>query len=81
MLNSHLKRFAEKFGKFVYKYFEQGSGNMILITSMIAIGLSAMAQTAAIMINKKYTVSQKAFMIPQEITEGIMTMLSLQGWF
>ena len=77
MLNASLKKYAKKFGEFVYRNFEKDSGNMILYTSIIGISLSVIAQTAAIFINKKYSLSQKAFMIPQEITEGVMTVASL----
>lgn len=74
---SLLKNSAKKIANFVYKHFEtSGSGTMILLTSLTGIALSAFAQTGAIIINKKYTTSQKAFMIPQELTEGFITIIA-----
>lgn len=77
MLKEFITKRAKRVGEFVYKNLEEGSGNMILATSMTAIGLSTLAQTIAIFINKKYSLSQKAFMVPQEITEGVITILSM----
>ncbi len=72
-----IKNLAQSFSNFIYKYFENGSGKMILYTTMIAMGSSTVAQTLAILLNNKYSVSQKAFMVPQELTEGIMAICSL----
>ena len=75
---SFVRNTAKKIADFVYKHFEKnGSGAMILLTTMTGIALSAFAQTGAILVNNKYTTSQKAFMIPQELTEGCITILSL----
>jgi len=63
--------------EWVYKRFETGSGAMILITSITGMALSTIAQTAAIILNKKYTDSQKAFMIPQELTDGLINICSM----
>jgi len=42
--------------EFVYKHMEQGSGHMILLTSMTGILLSCLAQSGAILLNKKYMI-------------------------
>ncbi len=68
-----LKKLSDK----VYRHMENGSGHMILLTSMSAILLSMIAQTGAILTNKNYSLSQKAFMVPQELTEGCITALSM----
>ena len=73
MLSKIGKYIAEK----VYKNLEKGSGHMILATTVTGIALSCLAQTAAIMFNKQYSVSQKAFMVPQEITEGLVSVVSM----
>ncbi len=76
-----MANFFQKAGKYiaekVFKNIESGSGNMILITSMTGIAFSCIAQTFAIFINKKYSVSQKAFMVPQELTEGVISIASM----
>lgn len=72
-----MKKFAKNLAEKVYKYFGENSGNMLLITSIIGIGMSSLAQTGAIILNKQYTTSQKAFMIPQELVEGMITVFSI----
>lgn len=69
--------FIRKSVNWIYKHFEKGSGAMILITSLTGMGLSTIAQTCAVIFNKKYTDKQKAFMIPQELTEGIINIGSM----
>lgn len=69
--------FIKKAVEWVYKRFETGSGAMILITSITGMALSTIAQTVAIILNKKYTDSQKAFMIPQELTDGLINIFSM----
>ena len=61
----------------VYKQLGKSSGKMLLATSAIGVGLSTLAQAGAVLFNKKYSVSQKAFMVPQELTEGIVSIMSL----
>ena len=76
-MSSWIKNQAKKFSEYIYKHLEYGSGSMILATSMFGIAMSSLAQTMAILFNDKYTVSQKAFMVPQELTEGCITVLSM----
>lgn len=76
-MKNPLTRFAKFVAEKVYKYFGKDSGNMLLATSMIGIFTSCLAQTGAILLNKKYTDSQKMFMAPQELTEGCITVLSM----
>jgi hypothetical protein len=64
---------------FIYKYFCQDSGKMILITSILGMGLSCIAQSAAILNNKEYSFSQKLFMVPQEIVEFFVSAFSIMA--
>ena len=73
----NVEPFIRKSINWIYKHFEKGSGAMILITSLTGMGVSTIAQTCAIIFNKKYTDKQKAFMIPQELTEGIINIGSM----
>lgn len=72
-----LEKQAKNIAEFVYKHLEKGSGAMILMTSMLGIAMSSVAQTFAILLNDKYSIPQKAFMAPQELTEGCITVLSM----
>lgn len=77
-MKSSLAKIIKSVTTFIYKRFEgNGSGNMIFLTSIIGFSLSALAQTGAIIANKKYTSSEKAFMVPQEIAEGIINIFSM----
>jgi len=73
----NIEPFIRKSINWIYKHFEKGSGAMILVTSLTGMGVSTIAQTCAIIFNKKYTDKQKAFMIPQELTEGIINICSM----
>lgn len=72
-ISKFIKGFAEK----VYEIFGESSGKMLLLTSIFGILASSFAQTGAILLNKKYSDSQKAFMAPQEMTEGFVTVLAI----
>lgn len=69
--------FVNKLVNKIYSTFEKDSGNMILATSSLGLVMSCVAQVAAIIVNDKYSVSQKAFMIPQELSEGAISVCSL----
>lgn len=61
----------------VYKKFCSDSGNMLVATSIIGTSLSSAAQAAVVFLNDKYTVAQKAFMIPQELVECLVSAVSI----
>ena len=61
----------------IYSIFGKNSGNMLLATAIIGFVGSSLAQIGAILLNKKYTPSQKAFMVPQEIGECIIASSAL----
>ena len=71
------RKAAKYYAEGVYKQFGKSSGKMLLATSAIGIALSTLAQAGAVLFNDKYSVSQKAFMIPQELTEGVVSIASL----
>ena len=73
ILTKSAKYFAEK----VYSVFGKSSGGMLLATSILGLTLSAGAQIIGICFNKKYTTSQKAFMIPQELGELFVASLAI----
>ena len=76
-MKKSFKNFAKNIAETVYKVFGNDSGQMLLMTSIIGSLASCLAQTGAIILNKKYTDSQKAFMVPQELTEGFVTIASI----
>lgn len=76
-MNKGIINFIKNLAEKVYVIFGESSGKMLLLTSIFGILASSFAQTGAILFNKKYTDSQKAFMIPQEMTEGLVTVLSI----
>ena len=74
---STLKKGLTYLSENIYKHVEKNSGNMLLILSITGMLISSLAQAGAILFNKKYTNSQKAFMVPQELVEGIFNMISI----
>lgn len=72
-----VEKVAKNSAEFIYKHLGQSSGNMLLATTILGYTFSAIAQIFAIMNNNKYTTSQKAFMVPQEIGEYLVTASSL----
>ena len=71
------KKILDVISNFVYKNMETTSGSMILLTSVVGITLSTLAQAGAILLNKNYSTSQKAFMAPQKLAEGGLTVLTM----
>lgn len=72
-----LKNNTKKIVEWVYRNFEKDTGSMILVTTTIGYTLSAIAQSLAVFLNKKYTTNEKHFMIPQEIAECGVNIFSL----
>ena len=61
---------------FIYKHFAQNTGSFLLWSGIVGWTASCVNQVIAIVSNDKLTSKQKKFMIPQEITDGIVnTML------
>lgn len=64
-----LEKMLKKCSDFVYDKFHQNSGAMLLATGIIGTAMSSLAQTGVIITSKKYSPTEKAFMVPQELTE------------
>ena len=76
-MTNKFSNIAKKVSEKIYTIFGKSSGNMLLATSILGFTLSSGAQIAAILTNKEYTVSQKAFMVPQEVGELLMATLAI----
>lgn len=72
-----LSKAAKNTSEWIYKFFGKDSGNMLLATSILGFTLSAGAQIGAIVMNKRYSFSQKVFMVPQEIGELVMAATAI----
>ena len=71
------EKFANKCAEKVYKWFGQSSGKMLLAASMVGISMSSLIQACAVLFNDKYTLKQKAFMVPQELGDAALSMVSI----
>ena len=76
-MSPSFEKFVKRISEGIYKQFGKNSGTMLLATSILGTTASALAQAGVIFFNKKYTTSQKAFMIPQEIIECGLSAASL----
>lgn len=65
----------KKIVNFAYEKFTKNPGEFLLISGMIGWAASCVNQTVAILINDKIPKKQKYFLIPQEITDGIVNVL------
>lgn len=70
----------KRIANFVYEKFAGNFGNFLLISGAIGWAASCVNQTVAIMINDKIPKEQKYFLIPQEITDGIVNTLLFIGF-
>ncbi len=60
----------------LYKNYGENPGEMLLHTGTIGWILSCAAQVMAIIVNDKIDPEQKTFLIPQEIGDGLVNILS-----
>ena len=72
-----MEKFIKKVVNKVHLLFGENSGKMLLLTGIIGMALSSLAQTLTIVNNKHYTLSQKMFMVPQELIDGAVSIFSL----
>ena len=72
-----LSKFINSIAEGIYKYFGKNSGKMLLTTSIIGISMSSLIQAMAILVNDKYSNSQKKFMVPQELGEAMISIISI----
>ena len=63
------KKILDVISNFVYKNMETTSGSMILLTSVVGITLSTLAQAGAILLNKNYSTSGELPLIFVTISE------------
>lgn len=66
---------SKQIANFFFDKFGKNPGNFLLVSGMIAWGASCVNQLVAVLINKKIPKEQKYFLIPQEITDGIVNVL------
>lgn len=65
----------KRIANYVYKNFVNDPGHFLLVSGAIGWAASCVNQTVAIMINDKIPKEQKYFLIPQEITDGIVNTI------
>lgn len=74
---NNFAKFAKWASEKIYNTFGKSSGKMLLATSMIGISMSSFIQAMAVLVNDKYTMSQKAFMVPQELGDAMLSIVSI----
>lgn len=65
----------KQIANFFFDKFGKNPGEFLLVSGMIAWAASCVNQLVAILINKKIPKEQKYFLIPQEITDGIVNVI------
>lgn len=60
----------------IYKNYGENPGQMLLHTGTVGWVLSCLAQVGAIITNDKIAPEQKTFLIPQELGDGLINILS-----
>jgi len=68
--------FMKKINNFIAKNYGGDCGKMLIHTGVIGWAMSAAAQVAAIVINDKIPKEQKLFLIPQEIADAFVNIIS-----
>ena len=71
-----LSKLFNSFKNHVYKVYGPNPAKMLIYTGVIGWFLSSAAQVMAIAVNNKIPKEQKAFLIPQEIGDGAINVLS-----
>lgn len=74
------EKYTAKFFKnpkvWLFEHYGENPGKMLVHTGTIGWILSALAQMSAIVSNDKYTKEQKMFMLPQEMADAAVNILS-----
>lgn len=68
--------FMQKTVNYIYKHFAGNIGKMLLWTGALGWILSSLAQATGVMFNKKIPNDQKKFLIPQELADAAVNILS-----
>jgi len=61
---------------YLYKHYGENPGKMLVHTGVLGWILSSLAQVSAIVVNDKISPEQKSFLIPQEIADAGINILS-----
>lgn len=61
---------------YIYKHYGQESGKMIVHAGVITWIASSLSQVFAVVINEKIPSDQKKFLIPQEIADGVLNVIT-----
>ena len=64
------------FKSYIYKNYGENPGSMLVHTGVLGWILSSMAQVYAVAFNNKISKEQKVFLIPQEIADAAVNILS-----
>jgi hypothetical protein len=67
---------VQPFVDWVAKHYGKDTGKMLIHTGVIGWALSAAAQVTAICVNDKIPKKQKMFMVPQEIADALVNIVS-----
>ena len=60
----------------LYKNYGENPGKMLVHTGVLGWELSSLAQVSAIVFNDKISAEQKSFLIPQEVADAVVNILS-----
>ena len=71
-----LKDFCQKSLNKVYKHFKEDTSKMLIITGTLGWILSCAAQVGAILKNKKISNEKKSFLLPQELVDGVINVVT-----
>ena len=74
-----MKSLGKVFGDFkniLYKNYGENPGKMLVHTGVLGWILSSLAQVGAVVFNDKISTKQKTFLIPQEIADAAVNILS-----
>ncbi len=73
---SALNNLFSNFKNALYKNYGENPGKMLVHTGVLGWVLSSLAQVSAIVFNDKISTEQKSFLIPQEIADAGVNILS-----
>lgn len=73
------KPFFQRTLEWVCETFEKDTSKMLIVTGALGWALSSLAQAAAIVVNPKVSVEKKSFLLPQELMDGFINVLSFLG--
>ena len=71
-----MKNWFSNFKSSLYKNYGENPGKMLVHTGVLGWILSSLAQVSAVVFNDKISAEQKSFLIPQEIADAGINILS-----